>query len=133
MNSGQILSTPFHDTFVSLTHDFSATTLCKRPSLSARKVRHGPRTENTAPLMLRAILLGFPRERYLASPLARLLLPSNRKHSSYCCLYVFRAWLRDGRPSTVACTSRGEFTKSLSNNALSKSVTILRELQGMRT
>jgi hypothetical protein len=76
---------------------------------------HGPRTENTAPLLLPTILLGFPRDRYLASPLARWLLPGNRKHISYCCVRIFRAWPRDGHPSIVACTSV----------ALSKSVTIL--------
>jgi hypothetical protein len=53
---------------------------------------------------LRACLLGFPRDRYLASPLARWLRPSNRKHCSYCCVRVFLAWHRDGRPSIVACT-----------------------------
>jgi hypothetical protein len=44
--------------------------------------------ENTLPLLLRACLLGFPRDGYLASPLARWLLPSDgphRKHS-YCCV-----------------------------------------------
>jgi hypothetical protein len=39
--------------------------------------RHGPRTENTALLLLRACLLGLPRDRYPASPLARWLLPGN--------------------------------------------------------
>jgi hypothetical protein len=39
------------------------------------------------------------------SLLANWLLPSNIKHSSYCCMRVFRAWPRDGRPSIVACTS----------------------------
>jgi hypothetical protein len=32
------------------------------------------RTENTLPLLLRACLLGFPRGRYLASPLARCVM-----------------------------------------------------------
>jgi hypothetical protein len=53
--------------------------------------RHGPRTENTAPLLLRAILLGFPCYRYLATPLVHWLLPSNTKHSSYCCMRILRA------------------------------------------
>jgi hypothetical protein len=50
--------------------------------------RHGPRTENTALLFLRACLLGFPRDRYPASPLARWLLlataegRTHRKHRS---------------------------------------------------
>jgi hypothetical protein len=39
--------------------------------------RHGPRTENTALLLLHALLLGFPRDCYPASPLARWLLISN--------------------------------------------------------
>jgi hypothetical protein len=39
--------------------------------------QHGPRTGNTAVLLLRACLLGFPRDRYPVSPLARWLLPSN--------------------------------------------------------
>jgi hypothetical protein len=39
-------------------------------------LRHGPRTENTTPLLLRTCLLGLPRDRYPASPLARWLLPS---------------------------------------------------------
>jgi hypothetical protein len=39
--------------------------------------RHGPRTENTALLLLRACLLVFPRDRYPSSPLARCLLPTN--------------------------------------------------------
>jgi hypothetical protein len=47
---------------------------------------HGTRTENTAALLLRAGLLMFPRDRYLACPLARWLLPSNRKHCSHCCV-----------------------------------------------
>jgi hypothetical protein len=67
--------------------------------------RHGPRTENTAPLLLREYLLGFPCDRYPASPLAPWLLPSNRKHSSSCCVLLFRAWSKDGCPSTVVCTS----------------------------
>jgi hypothetical protein len=66
---------------------------------------HGPPHRNTAPLLLRVILFGFPRDRYLASPLARWLLPSNRKHSSYCYVRVFRAWPRDGRSSIFACAS----------------------------
>jgi hypothetical protein len=45
-------TTPFRGGFVSLTHVFSATTLSKRPSLSPINLRHGPRTENTAPLLL---------------------------------------------------------------------------------
>jgi hypothetical protein len=39
--------------------------------------RHGPRTENTARLLLHLCVLEFPRDRYPASPLARWLLPSN--------------------------------------------------------
>jgi hypothetical protein len=42
-----------------------------------RSPRHGPRTENTALLLLRGCLLGFPRDRYPASPLPRWLVPSN--------------------------------------------------------
>jgi hypothetical protein len=52
--------------------------------------RHGPRTENTAPLLLHAILLGFPHDRYLATPSVRWLLPNNKKHCSYCCVHVSR-------------------------------------------
>jgi hypothetical protein len=74
--------------------------------------RRRPRTENAAPLLLRAILLVFPRDRYLARPLARLLLPSNIKHSSYCCIRIFRAWPRDGRASVVVCTSIVGFSPS---------------------
>jgi hypothetical protein len=39
--------------------------------------RHGPRTENTAGLLLRACLLGFPRDRYPVSLLLHWLLPIN--------------------------------------------------------
>jgi hypothetical protein len=67
--------------------------------------RHEPGTENTAALLLNAILLGFPRGRYLATSLVRWPLPSNRKHSSYCCVCIFRAWPRYGRSSIVACMS----------------------------
>jgi hypothetical protein len=37
-----ILTTPFHDGFVSTTHGFSAATDCKRPSYSFITLRHGP-------------------------------------------------------------------------------------------
>jgi hypothetical protein len=40
-------------------------------------LRHGPRTENTALVLSLAYLLGFPRDRYPDSPLARWLLPDN--------------------------------------------------------
>jgi hypothetical protein len=43
--------------------------------------RHGPRTENTALLLFRACLLGFPSDRYPSCPLAR----------SYCCKRLFPA------------------------------------------
>jgi hypothetical protein len=55
------------------------------------------------------LLLGLPRDRYVANPLARWLLPSNRKHSSYCCVQV----------------GRGAVIEPLSSNDLRKSVTIL--------
>jgi hypothetical protein len=61
-----------HSRSRSTTHS-NWTTLTLRSTSS----QHGPRTENTALLLLRACLLGFPRDRYPASPLARWLLPSN--------------------------------------------------------
>jgi hypothetical protein len=58
--------------------------------------RHGPRTENTAHLLLHACLFAFPRDSYLVHPLASWLLRSNRKHCSYCCEGLFRALPRNG-------------------------------------
>jgi hypothetical protein len=61
---------PLHSTSRSKTHSNGTT-------LTLISSRHGPRTENTALLSLRECLLGFPRDRYPASPLALWLLPSN--------------------------------------------------------
>jgi hypothetical protein len=52
----------------------------------------------------------FPRDRYLATPLVRWLLPSNIKHSSYWCVRVSRV-----------------FIEPLPSNALSKSVTVVKK------
>jgi hypothetical protein len=64
---------------------------------------HGSRTENTVLLLLRACLLGCPRDRYPARPLAPLLLFTNRLGANYivntapvllaACLNVFN-WQR---------------------------------------
>jgi hypothetical protein len=51
--------------------------LLLRPTANLISSWHGPCTENTALLLLRAHLLGFPRDGYQGSPLARWLLPSN--------------------------------------------------------
>jgi hypothetical protein len=45
--------------------------------------RRGP-TEDTTLLLLRACLLGFPRDRYSASPLAWWMLPSNSCYLIVC-------------------------------------------------
>jgi hypothetical protein len=52
-----------------------STILYNWTTLTLMSSRHGPHTENTALLLLRVCLLGFPRDRYPASPLARWLLP----------------------------------------------------------
>jgi hypothetical protein len=54
-----------------------STILSNWTTLTLVSFRHGPHTENTALLSLLACLLGFSRECYAASPLARWLLPSN--------------------------------------------------------
>jgi hypothetical protein len=50
---------------------------------------HGPNAQKTR---FRYCCMRVPRNRYLASPLARWLLPSNgphRKHCSYCCVLKY--------------------------------------------
>jgi hypothetical protein len=59
------------------------------------------------------LLLRSPRDRYLASPLAHRLLPSNKKRSSYGCVRV----------------GRGVFIEPLPSNALSKSVTLFTDFK----
>jgi hypothetical protein len=78
--------------------------------------RHGRRIENAALVLLYDILLGFPRDRYLAILLVRWLLPSNR----WTPYLLFRAHI-----SGVLLLLRVRpFTEPLPRNALSKSVTI---------
>jgi hypothetical protein len=55
----------------------NSTQLLNRTMLTLIFSRHGPHTENTALLLLRACLLGFPHDRYPASPVAHWLMPSN--------------------------------------------------------
>jgi hypothetical protein len=59
------------------TTDWTASPELNWTVLTLISSRHEPRTENTALLLLRAYLLGFPCDRYPASPLARWLLPSS--------------------------------------------------------
>jgi hypothetical protein len=59
------------------THSILVLLLSNWTTLTLMSSRHGPCTENIALLLLRACLLGFTRDRYPASPLARRLIRSN--------------------------------------------------------
>jgi hypothetical protein len=67
---------PLHSHSCSMAHSNST-------MLTLISSRHGPRTENTALLLLRACLLGFPCDHYPASPLVCWRLPSNRLGANY--------------------------------------------------
>jgi hypothetical protein len=54
-----------------------STTLSNWTTLTLISSGHGPRTENTALLLLRACLLGFPRYLCPSSPLVRWMLLNN--------------------------------------------------------
>jgi hypothetical protein len=60
---------------------------------------HGPLAGNMFPILLRACLLGFPRDRYLASPLARWLLLSmdHIENTAPIVMYCCVAYQRDVR------------------------------------
>jgi hypothetical protein len=82
-----------------------------RLSLTLTSTRHEPRTENTALLLLRACILGFPRVRNTDNPLARWLLPSNGLGANHienttpvflaACLFG-RVYLATGFSSSIA-------------------------------
>jgi hypothetical protein len=73
--SSLILTTLFHDGFVSLTHGFSAATTRKRPLLSPLNLRHGPRKENTF-VYCRRVYSSLPSTGHGADHIEKLLLLS---------------------------------------------------------
>jgi hypothetical protein len=69
-------------------------------------------TKKHSPSIAACSSVGVPTLSLLSHSIGGWLLPSNRKHSSYCWVRVFRVWHWDGRPYIVACTSVAGFLRS---------------------